>query len=95
MVGCLDDGDGSSNNIKHLTELILKLDIKEKRNPKTGNPMTVISGIKHNPQVIEKLAKKLKSNCGAGGHVEGKTIFIQGAHTEKVKTLLGKEGFTF
>jgi len=73
----------------------LKVEIKEKRNPKTGNPMTVISGIIHNPQHIEKLAKKLKSSCGAGGHVEGKSIFIQGSHTEKVKKLLSKEGFTF
>jgi len=73
----------------------LKVEIKEKRNPKTGNPMTLISGIIHNPQHIEKLAKKLKSSCGAGGHVEGKSIFIQGSHTEKVKKLLSKEGFTF
>lgn len=57
--------------------------------------MTVISGINHNPQHIEKLAKKLKSNCGAGGHVDGKSIVIQGSHTKKVQKLLSKEGFTF
>ncbi len=69
------------------------LKIHEERNPRTGNPMTVISNIKHNPQVIEKMAKKLKSACGAGGHIEGKTITIQGGHTEKVKKILQKEGF--
>lgn len=73
----------------------MKVDIKEKRNPKTGNPMTVVSGIIHNPQHIEKLAKKLKNSCGAGGHVEGKSIIIQGSHSEKVKKILSKEGFTF
>lgn len=72
----------------------MKVSIQEKRNPKTGNPMTVISGITHNPQVIEKLEKKLKSSCGAGGHTEGKTIFIQGAHTNKIKKILEKEGYT-
>ncbi|MDX1641651.1 MAG: translation initiation factor [Balneolaceae bacterium] len=71
----------------------MKLKIEEKRNPRTGNPITVISGIKHNPQVIEKLARKLKSACGAGGHIEGKTISIQGSHTNKAKKLLEKEGF--
>jgi predicted translation initiation factor SUI1 len=71
----------------------MRLRIEEKRNPRTGNPITVISGIKHNPQVIEKLAKKLKSACGAGGHIEGKTISIQGPHKEKAKKLLEKEGF--
>jgi len=55
--------------------------------------MTVISNINHNPQVIEKLAKKLKSSCGAGGHVDAKTITIQGSHTKKVDKILRKEGF--
>lgn len=73
----------------------MKLKIQEKRNPKTGNPMTVISNIIHNPQHIEKLATKLKSSCGAGGHVEGKSIIIQGSHTEKAKKILQKEGFEF
>lgn len=67
--------------------------IREQRNPKTGNPVTVISDIKHNPQVIEKLAKKLKSSCGAGGFVDGKTITIQGSHTDRIKPILEKEGF--
>lgn len=67
--------------------------IHEKRNPRTGNQMTVISNIKHNPQVIDDLAAKLKSACGAGGHVQGKSITIQGSHTEKVKKILKKEGF--
>lgn len=71
--------------------MILK--IHEERNPRTGNQMTVISNIKHNPQVIEKLASKLKSSCGAGGHVEGKSIYIQGSHTGKVQKILKKEGF--
>ena len=71
--------------------MILK--IHEKRNPGTGNQMTVVSDIKHNPQVIEKLAKKLKSSCGAGGHIEGKSIIIQGSHSDKVEKILKKEGF--
>ncbi|MCC5906544.1 MAG: translation initiation factor [Balneolaceae bacterium] len=67
--------------------------IREQRNPKTGNPVTVISDIKHNPQVIENLAKKLKSACGAGGFVDGKTITVQGSHTDRIKPILKKEGF--
>lgn len=71
----------------------MKVTLQEKRNPKTGNPVTVVSGITHNPQVIEKLEKKLKSSCGAGGFVEGKTITIQGSHTDKIKKILEKEGY--
>lgn len=55
--------------------------------------MTVVAGIIHNPQVIEKLSRKLKSSCGTGGHVEGKSIILQGSHVQKVKDLLEKEGF--
>lgn len=72
----------------------MNVKISEKRNPKTGNPTTVITGITHNPQVIEKLEKKLKSSCGAGGHTEGKTIIIQGAHTDKIKKILEKDGYS-
>jgi len=72
----------------------LKANIKETKNPKTGKPVTVVTGITHNPQVIEKLTKKLKSACGAGGHIEGKTIIIQGSHTKRVSDLLVKEGLS-
>lgn len=71
----------------------MNVKIYEQRNPKTGNPMTVISGITHNPQVIDKLEKKLKSNCGAGGYVDGKTIYIQGSHTDKIESILEKDGY--
>lgn len=71
----------------------MNVKITEQKNPRTGNPTTVITGITHNPQVIEKLEKKLKSSCGAGGHTEGKTIIIHGSHTEKIKSILNNEGY--
>ena len=71
----------------------MKVKVQERRNPKTGKPETVISGITHNPQVLEKLEKKLKSSCGAGGYTEKKTIYIQGAHTDKITSILEKEGY--
>ena len=71
----------------------MNVKLSEERNPKTGNPVTVVRGITHNPQVIEKLEKKLKSSCGAGGHTEGKTIYIQGSHSEKIRSILKKEGY--
>ncbi|MFO7845729.1 MAG: translation initiation factor [Balneolaceae bacterium] len=71
----------------------MNVKLSEERNPKTGNPVTVVRGITHNPQVIEKLEKKLKSSCGAGGHTEGKTIYIQGSHSDKIRSILNKEGY--
>ena len=58
-----------------------------------GKTVTVISNIKHNPQVIESLEKKLKQKCGAGGTSYGKTIEIQGNHKSKIAAYLKKEGY--
>ena len=71
----------------------MKLTIRETRNPKTGKPVTIISGIRHNPQVIESLASKLKSACGTGGHISGKEIHLNGSRTEKIIPILRNEGF--
>jgi translation initiation factor 1 len=72
----------------------MNLKIKEGRNPKTGKPITIISDIKHNPQVIEKLASNLKSKCGTGGHIDGKKIILNGSQIDKAISILEKEGFT-
>lgn len=53
----------------------------------------MITNIQHNPQVIEKLEKKLKQQCGAGGTSYGKTIEIQGDHQAKARQVLQKEGY--
>lgn len=71
----------------------MKVYVSEKRNPKTGNPTTVVSNIQHNPKVIDNLATKLKKSCGAGGFVKAKTITVHGSHTDKIKSILEKEGF--
>ena len=71
----------------------MKLKIYEGKNPKNKKPVTIISDIKHNPQVIENLASKLKSNCGTGGYVEGKKIILNGSKIEQARKVLQKEGF--
>jgi len=71
----------------------MKVNIREARNPKTGKPVTIISDIRHNPQVIEKLASRLKSACGTGGHISGKEIHLNGSRSKTVIPILRKEGF--
>lgn len=67
----------------------VKLDTGGRR----GKEVTMITNIQHNPQVIEKLEKKLKKQCGAGGTSYAKTIEIQGNHVDKIKKILQKEGY--
>lgn len=71
----------------------MAIEVKIDRSGRRGKTVTVISNIQHNPQVIEKLEKKLKQQCGAGGTSYAKTIEIQGEHVDKVKKVLRKEGY--
>jgi translation initiation factor 1 len=73
----------------------MKVQIALETSGRRGKEVTVIKNIQHNPQHIEKIAKKLKGQLGTGGTVKGKNIEIQGNHVERVKPLLEKEGFTF
>lgn len=65
------------------------LDRKQRR----GKSVTVVSGIQHNPQVIQDLAAMLKRYCGAGGTVKGKDIEIQGDHRQKIVAKLRELGY--
>jgi translation initiation factor 1 len=53
-----------------------------------GKVVTIISGLQHNPQVIEEIATILKQYCGAGGTVKGRDIEIQGDQRKKVSEKL-------
>lgn len=71
----------------------MAIKVKKETAGRKGKTVTVISNIKHNPQVIEDLAKELKQHCGAGGTNYKKTIEIQGDQVDKVKKYLTKEGY--
>lgn len=71
----------------------MKLSVQLETGGRRGKQVTVVRGITHNPQVIDTLVKKLKTQLGTGGTVKGKVIEIQGNHVAKVSTILAKEGF--
>ena len=71
----------------------MAITVKKETAGRKGKVVTMVSGIQHNPQVIEELETKLKQHCGAGGTSYKKTIEIQGEHVDKVKKFLKKEGF--
>jgi translation initiation factor 1 len=70
----------------------MAIEVKIDTSGRRGKTVTMVSNIQHNPQVIEKLEKKLKQQCGAGGTSYAKTIEIQGEHVDKIKSYLKKEG---
>ncbi len=58
----------------------LSLDKKGRK----GKSVTLVSGLQHNPQTLEEIARILKQFCGSGGTVKEGTIEIQGDQREKV-----------
>ena len=49
-----------------------------------GKTVTVVAGLQHNPETMEKIARLLKQHCGAGGTMKEGTIEIQGDNRSRV-----------
>jgi translation initiation factor 1 len=62
----------------------IRLDTKGRK----GKTVTIVSGLQHNPETMEMIARKLKQFCGAGGTIRDREIEIQGDQREKMTVLL-------
>lgn len=71
----------------------MAIEVKIDRSGRSGKTVTMVTNIQHNPQLIEKLEKTLKTRCGAGGTSYDKTIEIQGNHVANITEFLRKEGY--
>ena len=58
-----------------------------------GKGVTIVTGLLVSGDELEKLAKELKGNCGAGGTLKQDIIEIQGDHRDTIVALLQKKGF--
>jgi len=56
------------------------LDMKGRK----GKTVTIVAGLQHNPETMEKIARILKQHCGAGGTVKEGAIEIQGNNRDRV-----------
>jgi translation initiation factor 1 len=53
-----------------------------------GKSVTLVSGLQHNPDTLEDIARILKQHCGAGGTVKEGNIEIQGDNRVRVAEML-------
>ncbi|HAC66157.1 MAG TPA: stress response translation initiation inhibitor YciH [Cyanothece sp. UBA12306] len=91
---------GSTSNSEALQKAVPDLPpeqqnirVQATRSGRKGKTVTVISGFQHTPDTLNKLLKKLKSQCGSGGTIKDNTLEIQGDHRQKLVTLLGELGY--
>ncbi len=59
-----------------------------------GKSVTIISGLQHNPDTMNDIARILKQHCGAGGTVKGKEIEIQGDQRNSVIKKMESMGYS-
>jgi translation initiation factor 1 len=71
-----------------------KLKVRFEKKGRAGKTVTVIEGFSGKTSEIEDLARVIKNKCGVGGSVKDRRIIIQGNFTEKIISILEKEGKT-
>ncbi|HTR80732.1 MAG TPA: translation initiation factor [Bacteroidota bacterium] len=58
-----------------------------------GKAVTVLSGLHHNPNMMNDIARQLKQECGAGGSVKAGRIEIQGDQRKRVAAMMKNMGY--
>jgi translation initiation factor 1 len=69
--------------------LLVYLDTKQR----AGKAVTVVENFTGKPEVLETLAKALKTKCGTGGSVKDGQIILQGDFRQKAAQLLTQLGY--
>jgi translation initiation factor 1 len=69
--------------------------LRRERAQRGGKTVLVVDGFgeQHSMQGIEALGKRLRSACGCGGTVRGRSLEVQGDQAARVRSFLEGEGF--
>jgi translation initiation factor 1 len=67
----------------------LRLDRKGRK----GKTVTLVTGLKHNPETLKEIAHALKEKCGTGGTVKEGNIELQGDQRVRAAEELGKMNY--
>lgn len=63
------------------------------RKGRKGKTVTLVTGLRHNPDTMEEIAHILKERCGTGGTVKDGNIELQGDQRERAKAGLEKMNY--
>jgi len=71
---------------------ILRLRIEKQG--RAGKTVTVIEGLTREKRLMEEITVELRRTLSTGGTFRERTIYLQGDHRVRLKTLLAEKGFT-
>ncbi len=63
------------------------------RKGRKGKTVTLVTGLRHNPDTMSEIAHHLKERCGTGGTVKEGNIELQGDQRERAKAELEKMNY--
>jgi len=63
------------------------------RKGRKGKTVTLVTGLRHNPDTMEEIARILKERCGTGGTVKEGNIELQGDMRERARIELEKMNY--
>jgi len=71
-----------------------KIVVRREKKGRGGKTATIIEGLRLPAETLAEMAQQLRRKLGCGAHVEGATIVVTGAQTERVRSWLGSQGAT-
>lgn len=71
-----------------------KLVLRREKKGRGGKTATVIEGLSLPEPALQDMAQQLRRHLGCGAHVEGSTIVLSGAQTDRVRDWLSAQGAT-
>lgn len=66
--------------------------VRLERQGRGGKVVSVVENLPGHPERIDEIARTLKTRCGAGGTVAGRTVEIQGDHRDRIVATLQELG---
>ena len=83
--------DGDDGVVLEPSKQTLRVWLDKKQ--RAGKKVTLVKGFIGSGEMINELAKLLKSKCGVGGTAKDGEIIIQGDFRDRVVEILTKEGY--
>jgi translation initiation factor 1 len=71
-----------------------KIVVRREKKGRGGKAVTVIDGLRLPPEALADMAQQLRRSLGCGAHVEGETLVLTGAQTDRVHDWLSAKGAT-